>query len=63
MDKSVAWSRIRDLYSLGCQVVKKAWLNISYVPQEHTWGCTRIMVYNGHLITATLGSLDFFEIF
>ena len=25
--------------------------------------CTRIMVYNGHLITATLGSLDFFEIF
>ena len=24
---------------------------------------TRIMVYNGHLITATLGSLDFFEIF
>ena len=24
---------------------------------------TRIMVYNGHLITATVGSLDFFEIF
>ena len=24
---------------------------------------TRIMVYNGHLITATLGSLDFLEIF
>ena len=24
---------------------------------------TRIMVYNGHLKTGTLGSLDFFEIF
>ena len=36
---------------------------IDFLRQERPDICTRIMVYNGHLITATLETIDFFEIF